>query len=168
MILLLSFILILIMVIKKYWENWKIYHSTLLYISLCNVFQNWVSANFHLWKFHPVFIQTHEFTGFLLSFIALPSLTLIYLCHFFKKETLEYHIKIYIFWVLCSTVIQFIMFKLKLITYHHGYQFWMEPFFYLVMYAFLPLHHKKPLLTYVLSGLIATVLLICFHVPIED
>lgn len=166
MIIAITLFLLLLNLIKKTWIEWKTYHTTILYISVCNVFQNMVSGDYLLWKFNPLGFPSHEHADIFMSFVSLPLLALLYLTNFFRKTLFKEKIRTMLFWTITSIIIQYIAYKWHFVTYHHGYKFWMEILFYIAMYSFLPLHHRRPVLTYLLTVLVAMFFIFYFDVPI--
>lgn len=166
MALLITCFLIIMITYNGYWREWKTYHTTILYIVICNVFQNMVTGDYILWKFHPYPLPSHEHADIFMSIVSLPLLTLLYLAVFFKSNLIQHRVKIFMIWTISSVGIQYFLYKIKYVSYHHGYKFWMEPLFYLAMYSFLPLHHRRPLLTYLLTVLVVLFFITYFNVPI--
>ncbi|WP_226665321.1 CBO0543 family protein [Metabacillus litoralis] len=147
-------------------REWKNYHPTLLYICVINLLYNFLLANYDLWKYQPDFYSNHSLTEVGNSIILLPAIAYIFLTYYPENQGMRKILKYYLKWIVWSLVIESVYVYFGKITFHHGYKFWMEPFFYILMYTFVRLHYKKPLLTYFLSVIVVLLLLWIFDIPV--
>jgi len=148
------------------WKNWKKYHATLLYIGFLNLTYNFLAANYDLWRYEPDLYSTHSITEILNSVIALPAIAFIFLSNYPAQESKRHITTYYIKWIVGSLIIESIYIYFDKITFHNGYKFWMEPFFYILMYVFIRLHFMRPLLTYFLSAIVIILFIVVFNVPV--
>lgn len=148
-------------------QKWRLYHSTLLYICAVNLLYNFLCANYDLWKYKPDIYSNHTLTEVGNSVILLPAIAFIFLSHYPEKQGNKKVLLYYLKWVFLSFLIETIFVYFGKITFHHGYKFWMEPFFYFIMYTFIRLHYKHPLLTYILSVFVVIILLLIFKIPVN-
>lgn len=147
-------------------KEWKKYHPTLLYICSLNLLYNFLAANYDLWKYQPDLYSNHSLTEVGNSIILLPAIAFIFLSNYPEQESLKKKIFYYGKWIVGSFLIELIFVYFDKITFHHGYKYWMEPFFYLMMYTFIRLHMKRPILTYFLSILIILWFIWYFSIPV--
>ncbi len=150
---------------KGDFKNVPKYHTTILYVSLLVLLYNFICDDYLLWQLHGVFpFDSHSVIDLIHGFIMLPLVTLLYLSHHPEgsiKEQLVYIVK----WSIISVSVEFIFYYLGFITFHNGYQFFMEFLFYPYMFIMLRLHHLFPFRTYVLSIFTIILLIIFFKVP---
>ncbi|MDP4083143.1 MAG: CBO0543 family protein [Bacillota bacterium] len=155
-------------IFKIDWRNWRLYHTTVLYMVCCNLLYNVLCVDKYLWKYHADFLIQHKTTELIYSFFILPLTALLFLSNFPHTEGhMSKKIWYILKWIFISLAVETIYVKLGRLELMNGYKFWMEPFFYLAMYFMLKLHQSRPLLTYGLSIVIIAILLRAFHIPIR-
>ncbi|MBT2738349.1 CBO0543 family protein [Bacillus sp. ISL-7] len=148
------------------WRNWKNYQSTNLFVIMLDLLYNFLTYNYPLWAYDPtVIIPNHTLNNLLVTFISYPSVLFIYLGRY-PTGWLK-RVAWIIFWVTLLSVVELLNYKMGLMSYHNGWNFWWSVIFYLVQLPFIRLHYKKPLLTYGLSVLIIIGLLLFFKVPVS-
>ncbi|MFZ3579702.1 CBO0543 family protein [Virgibacillus sp. DJP39] len=147
-------------------REWKKYQSTLLYVCTLNLLYNFLAANYDLWKYQPDFYSSHSLTEVGNSIFLLPAISFIFLSNYPEEHTQKKVLFYYVKWIVGSILVESVFVYFDKITFHHGYKFWMEPAFYFLMYTFIRLHFKHPLLTYFLSGLVVVGFIWIFDVPI--
>lgn len=163
--LLLAIIIGFLVFFKADLHNWKEYQPTILYLVCCNLLYNILCQNKFLWKYHADFLSTQRATELIYSFWILPLVALLYLSNFPPKKAGMSKKAWYVLkWIMASLFVELIYLKMVRIELMNEYKLWMEPFFYLVMYSMLRLHHKRPLLTYGFSVAIILFLMQVFHV----
>jgi hypothetical protein len=148
-------------------KQWKKYQSTLLYICALNLLYNFLSANYDLWKYQPDFYSNHSLTEVGNSVILLPAIAFIFLSNYPENESKKRVLIYFLKWIIGSFLIEAPYVYFDKITFHHGYNYWMEPFFYTLMYSFIRLHHTRPILTYFLSGIVVLGFILGFNVPVS-
>jgi hypothetical protein len=154
-------LIVLTVFITRTWRNWGQYHTTLLYGSSMNLLSYVIMGKDRLW-YH---IPSSLWNDIADSFVLLPSIFLLYLSFFPKKTNKKwiYYLK----WVIGSLIFEWLLVRFGEFGFHEKYHFWMDIPFYFVMYAFIKLHTKRPLLTYGLSILFIALLIICFGYSLE-
>lgn len=160
-----SFIVIFIIYFWGDWRNWKQYHSTMLYIALCNLLYNFLTANHFLWRLNADFISNHTLTEMLYTFIVFPGTIILFLGNYPKglKWQIVHHVKwivIYITWE------GFFLFTNR-IEYQYGWSIWWSLTILCFMFPAIRLHERKPLLTYILSAIATVVFIWLFDVPVN-
>lgn len=165
-----SFIVIIVVYFWGDWRNWKQYQSTMLYIALCNLLYNFLTANYFLWRLHADFISTHTLTEMLYTFIVFPGTVILFLANYptkIKKQIVR-NVK----WIVIYIIWEVFFLLTNRIEYQYGWNIWWSLAILCFMFPAIRLHEKRPLLTYSLSA-IATVAFIWLfdvpvNVPIED
>lgn len=152
--------------LKADWRNWHEYHTTMLYIGLCNLLYNLLCQDYLLWKYKPDFLLNHRLTDVLYTIIILPSIVLLYLSNYPKndKKKAGFHI---VKWVIASILIESVYIASHHLELQHGYKLWMEFLFYPCMYIVLKIHHSRPLPAYALSVAIILFMVHYFDVPLK-
>lgn len=74
----------------------------------------------------------------------------------------------FLLWVGLYMTIEFINSKLGFITYHNGWNLWLSFLFTGIIFFILPIHHKRPLLAWLISIVFIISLLGIFDVKISD
>lgn len=162
----LLFIFVLLLIIrKKNWRNWEKFHSTILYVVICNLLYNFLCTNALLWEYKPGLIFSRINVEIIYGFIILPGGTLLYLTYYPFQESFKKKFLYIGKWVLISLLLEYIFIKTGYLELKRGYKYWMELLFYPTMYVMLRLHHSRPILTYGLSTIIILYLLWQFDVP---
>ncbi|WP_430392876.1 CBO0543 family protein [Bacillus suaedaesalsae] len=153
---------------KGDWRNWQKYALTIAYVIICNFLYNLLCKDYLLWEHKPdILPKKHYIVELFYLFIILPAITLIYLTHypFLKKKS---HQLLYImYWVIGSIIIEFPFVKFERLLLKHGYEYWMEIFFYSAMYLMIRLHFTRPLLTYGISVICVVFMVWFFNVPLK-
>lgn len=116
-----------------------------------------------MWRYEPDFFSNHTITELSNSVIFLPSVALLFLSLYPTKMSKALY---YLIWIIGSTIWEFIFITFNKITFHNGWNFWIEPLFYLVMYIMVRLHYKRPIWAYIGSVVFIVILLIAFNVPV--
>ena len=153
------------------WRNWKKYHTTIIFIAFGNLLYNFLTANYFLWRFNADFISNHTLTEILYSIIVFPATVILFLGKFpevnFKAKVI--HI---LTWVTIYTGWEAFFTFTDRIHYQFGWSLGWSAAFNCVMFPLLRLHQSRPLLTYLLSAIVAVAVLWWFkvpvHVPVED
>ncbi|MBU9723300.1 MULTISPECIES: CBO0543 family protein [Bacillaceae] len=160
-----TIIVIIAVILKGDWKNWEKFHTTMLYIALCNLAYNFLTANYFLWRLDADFLSNHSLTEMLYTFIVFPATVLMFLTHYpksIKKQVLHngMWITIYILW-------EAFFLLTGRIQYQYGWNIWWSLFILCLMFPFIRLHHTKPLLTYVLSFIFTVLFILFFDVPVH-
>ncbi|PYI51400.1 CBO0543 family protein [Paenibacillus flagellatus] len=128
------------------WRNWKSYHPTMLYIALCNLTYNFITGSKKLWVFVSPFLG-HNVTDALYIFVVTPAIAFLFLSKYPPRHRLVYILG----FAIAFSLIEWIQHEAGFITYQHGWSFGWSVQFYLVMFPMLRLHHRLPVVAYVLS-----------------
>jgi hypothetical protein len=166
--LLISIIFIILLLRKGKWRNINIYNRTISYVIICNLLYNTLCNDKMLWQYKPDLIpNSHLLVELIYTFINLPAITILFLSSYpFSKPYLRQAGYIGL-WVLGSLLVEFPLYKMGRLLLKNGYEYWMEPFFYILMYSMIRIHHTRPLVTYGFSIIIIIFLLRFFQIPIK-
>lgn len=153
---------------KGNWKEWPKYALTIFYVINLNLLYEVLCKDKLLWEYVPSFFpKSHTLTALIYTFIVLPGITLIFLSNYPFKETFKKKIVYFLKWIIISFVIEYFFLYFNKIELTNGYDYWMEPFFYGVMYSMIRLHFTRPILTYGLSFCIILFLLNIFDIPFK-
>jgi hypothetical protein len=154
------------------WRRWRHYYPTILFFICVDALKNFLLYNYSMWTYQETFfgqslLQNNTFINLMIMAIVYPATVLIYLGRFPKergKQFLWVSLWIFIYWI-----VEFINLKyLNLINHHHGWNMWWSLLFLGVMFPMFNIHHKHPLLAWLLSVLFTLFLWNVFNVPLEQ
>lgn len=170
---LLTIISILAVWARKDYRNWKMYYSTMQYIAIGNLTYNFLCASHWLWRLSPDLTNfNHSLLEMAYTFIVLPFTALMFLSSFPEGRGFWRILRHYLFWIVVYVGFEYILQKEGAILYKYGWSLGWSAFFDCIMFPFLRLHSKKPLLTLMLSVPMTIFWLWLFdvpiHIPIED
>ncbi|MGD6966191.1 CBO0543 family protein [Rossellomorea vietnamensis] len=152
---------------KGNWREWEKYHLTIFYVIICNLLYNMIAQDKLLWEYYPdILPKSHTLVDILYSFINLPVITLLYLTHFPFNASHLMKVRYIALWSGVSFVIEYPFYKFGRLLLQNGYEYWMDIFFYIVMYSMIRLHFSRPFLTYILSAIIAAGMIWLFEIPL--
>ena len=148
------------------WQQWRIYHPTMMYFALGNLTYNLLCTNYLLWELNPDFLSNHSLTEMLYTFIVFPATSLMFLSHYPEegKNKKFFH---YVTWISIYGGVEFIYVLTDRIIYQFGWHLGWSVLFDAIMFPMLRLFHKKPLIAYPISILIAVFWIMLFDVPVE-
>lgn len=148
------------------WKNWKQYYPTILFLILGDFLYNFLLYNHSMWEFHDLILPNHTTVTLLAMVVSYSCTVLIYLGRFpegWKKRFIWF-----LLWSGLFLIGEYFNCRLGFITYHNGWNFGWSVIFTGIIFIILPIHHKRPLLAWLLSiGIIISLLLI-FDVKISD
>ena len=148
------------------WRNWKQYYSTILFFIIGDFLYNFLLYKQSMWLFHDLILPNHTTITILAMFVSYSATVLIYLGRFPKgggKRSLWFLI-----WVGIYLSAEYFNNKFGFITYHNGWNMWWSVLFTCIIFIILPIHHKRPLLAWLLSIIIIVSLLSIFDVKISE
>ncbi|MFP5111492.1 CBO0543 family protein [Bacillaceae bacterium C204] len=148
------------------WRNWKQYYPTILFFIIGDFLYNFLLYKQSMWLFHDLILPNHTMITILAMVVSYTATVLIYLGRFpegGKKRSLWFLI-----WVGIYLCVEYVNNKFGFITYHNGWNLWWSVLFTGIIFLILPIHHKKPLLAWLLSIIIIVSLLSIFDVNISE
>ncbi|MCM3567248.1 CBO0543 family protein [Neobacillus mesonae] len=147
------------------WKHWERYHTTILYKISMSLLYDVLTYNYPLWVFSDFFVPTHTINALIVTFIAFTCTVLLFLSHY--PSSIGKQVLYIAFWVLFNCGIELSYHLMGLFHYDNGWNFGWSIAFNCMMFPMLILHHKKPLIAYVLSIPIIIILLLIFDVPLD-
>lgn len=169
----LALISIIAVWIRKDYRNWKPIYATMQYIAIGNLTYNFLCASHWLWQLNPDLKWfNHSLMEMTYTFITFPATALMFLSRYPEGEGLLRILRHYSFWIVLYVICEIILITTNGIIYKYGWGLWWSALFDCIMFPFLLLHYRKPLLTLILS-VPMTVFWIWFfdipvHIPIPD
>lgn len=144
------------------WKNWKKYYPTILFFSLGDALYNLVFHNKKLWSFNDdtLAVPFHELYVMITIF---SSTALIFLSHY--PEKLGKRMRYIVMWAAIYTGIEVIMYYFDMIRYSYGWNIWWSMFFDICLFSLLSLHHRNPLLAWVVVFIFLGIMMNIFNVP---
>lgn len=153
---------------KGDWRNWQKYILTIKYVIISNLLYNYFCHDYLLWQYKgDIFPNKHSIVDLAYTFINLPAITLLFLSHYPYLKTKLKQVKYILFWVIGSFLVEFPFVHFKRLLLKNGYEYWMDIFFYIVMYLMIRLNHTRPIKSYLFSVVIILFMLWLFKVPIK-
>jgi hypothetical protein len=149
-------------------HKWREYHTTMLFISLCDLLYHCICSDFKLWNYNPNWlISSQLITNIMYSLIFLPATALLFLANYSTKKTILAKGLYMMKWIVIYMIGEWIFVFTKNMTHINGWTLWWSLLFYFLMFPIILLHHKKPNLAYVVSAVVISIFLIIFEVPLK-
>ncbi|MCA1029814.1 hypothetical protein LCL95_02055 [Bacillus timonensis] len=162
-----SVIVILSVILRGDWREWKTYHTTMMYFALGNLTYNFLCASYFLWRFNPDFLSNHTLTEMLYTFIVFPATALMFLSHYPEGKGVKKILLHYVTWITIYVSVEYIYTLTDSILYKYGWGLAWSAAFDVLMFPMLRLFHKRPVVAYILSVPIAIFWIWLFDVPVH-
>jgi hypothetical protein len=163
---LIRFILASILIISAYkwgdWKNWKKYYPTMLFFGMGNLIYVTVFHDKPLWKFQPS-VLVPSINELFIIFTIFFSTTLLYLSNFPKN--LYHKILHIILWVAIYMAIEIFTLLIGMIKYTNGWTLWWSLLHNTIQFPLLALHHRNPILTWIIALIFLVIIMKTFNVP---
>lgn len=145
------------------WRNWRIYYPTILFYITGDLVYNYFTINYSLWTYNGL-PSSRLLKPLLIMGVAYPCTILIYLKYALRgwKEWVFQ----YILWVVLYILIEVILYKTKLIVYHHGWTFFSSVLVDFAMFFIFIVHHKRPIMGWALYISILVFIVLKYHIPV--
>lgn len=150
------------------WKNYKKYYPTILFVIIGDLLYNLFTYHVPMWSYNPDFIcPNHTIVNLWVMMTVYPATVLIYLPHFPEKKGKQ--ILYILLWVLLYGVIELAGYYIfDAIDHFNGWDMWWSLLFDVILFTMLPIHHKRPLLAWVLSFIVIMSLLTIFNVNVLE
>ncbi len=145
------------------WKNWQNYQSTMLLSSLGNLLYNTIYHHHYLWEVKPGLFGNHIVIELIYSFVILP-LTAIMLLSNLPEGIFKKFLKLVKYTVVYS-LLEYFFFMYGQIEYNYGWCFICSVLWNIMMFFIWMVHHKKPLVAYLLSVIV--VMAIFYKFPVK-
>lgn len=147
------------------WRNWKQYYPTILFFLLGNFIADYITYNHPLWEFESPLLK-NTLSNVFVAFVAYPSTVLLFLPHFPDKWNKQI---VYVLeWVMLYSMLEFISYRLGFFSYHNGWTIWWSILFNCALFPLLRLHHKNPLIAWIITSIMTIIILLFFDVPFKS
>lgn len=144
------------------WKNWRKYYPTMCFFGMGDLIYIAVFHHKPLWDFPTNFLVA-PLDELLLIFGCFFPTTLLFLSHYPKK--LLHQIAYNSVWIGIYMFIEIIDFKLGIIGYHNGWNIWWSLLHNTIQFPLIALHHKNPMLTWIIALTFLAVIMKIFQVP---
>ncbi|MTI49586.1 CBO0543 family protein [Sporosalibacterium faouarense] len=156
--------LVIIMFIFGDWRNWRKYYPTILFLIAGNLFYNHMVQDMRLWEWTTPFF-THQFSSALWSFTVYPTMVLIYMPYYPKEKSYIKQILFILCYVVGFSMIEYILYYFKHITYQNGWKYLHSIAVYFLMFSIMIVHHRRPIIAWLIYFIIAFLALRIFDMP---
>lgn len=147
------------------WRHWVKYHTTILYFIVCDLLHNFLIYQQPLWLYTPTVIPNHTLTNLLVMLVIYTCTILIYLPHYPKGWK---QVPYLLLWVAIWFGVEVVLEQFELIKYYRSWSLGDSLWFNGVIFVMLILHHRKPLLTYLLTALAVVVIMYAYDLSIYN
>lgn len=159
-------IMVCVFVISAYrwgeWKNWKKYYPTMLFFGMGDLIYITVFHNKLLWKFPTNFLVSSLDELLLIFAIFFPT-TLLLLSNYPKK--LYNQIAFNGLWIALYMLIEIVDLKIGIIEYNNGWNIWWSLLHNTIQFPLVALHHRKPVLAWIIALIFLGVIMKIFKVP---
>lgn len=153
---------------RRDYREWKLYYSTMQYIAIGNLTYNFLCASHWLWQLSPdIKWLNHSLLEMSYTFITFPLTSLMFLSHYPEKKGSWKIFRHYLCWIGLYVGIEYILLLRGNIVYKFEWGLWWSALFDCIMFPFLRLHHRKPLLTLFLSVPMTIFWVWFFDIPVS-
>jgi hypothetical protein len=144
------------------WKNIKNMLPTLWYVASMNLLYHLIVGDYWLWKYSSSWLSLKTI-NIIQTFIVLPAVTFLFISHL--PNQLKSRLFYTAAWMVGSCLWSVLFWVTGRLSFYNGYECWMDFPFYGIMYGFITLHPKHPLLTYFVSIIVVTFYVFIFDVP---
>ena len=145
------------------WKNWQRYYPTILFVMTVNLSAGYLSYHHSLWNYSKDFIVTTEtIVEFINTYVNLPSAVLIYLSWFPAHGVLRQRIYLLLWVVIFGTLEFFDQYIFHGIFYTNGWSWAHSVIFDMAMFYIIRVHFINPWKGWVLSFIVAAVIITQF------
>lgn len=149
------------------WRNWRFYLPTIQYFIIGDLLYNLFTWEYRLWLYPtpPNILPNHLLNNLFIMFTLYPASLLIMLYRFPERNRMRQTLYL-LSWIGFWVLFEFVMLMTGQFVYDNGWTFGWSICFATIMVTMLTLHHKRPMLAYLLSIPITLFLLYWFQVPV--
>lgn len=148
------------------WRHWKLYYSTILYWVIGDITFNFLSYNKPLWSYHSAFLN-HTSIDLLIAVVVFPCTLLVFL-PYFPENGLSKKIRYLLLWVFIYSGVEWLACYLGYFSHHNGWNIYWSIGIDFLMFIFLRVHFKNPLLVVIPSMALAYLTLFVFDIPFSS
>lgn len=145
------------------WRNWKKYYSSMLFFATGDLIYNVVFYNNRLWEFQSDFLVP-SLNEIFIIFTVFFSTVLLYLSRFPKK--LHHQFVYILLWIALYMVIEIFTTSIGMQINHNGWNIWWSLLHNAIQFPLIILHHKNPILAWILCFIFLIVIMNIFGVAL--
>jgi len=147
------------------WKNWRRYYPTIIFYVVVAITSHIITVNKPLWVIHN-FFNIDILANYFMSFFIAPSIIILFLSNYPNQKIKQIvHI---IFFVSIPSLIEYIGYLRKTITYHNGWSFGWTIILYIGMFSIIRLHYKKPILACLIFFAMVVGGMFYFNISLSD
>lgn len=147
------------------WRNFNKYQSTILYFIFFDLLYYYITYDHRLWSLSPTPPLKYEIVCLAGEFIVFACTILIFIGRYPVDSFIS--VRWTALWVFIYTLNEWILLKTGTMVYTNGWTLFHSFLFSIMMFIFLRLYFKKPLLTLLISIPIPGLLIIIFSIPLK-
>jgi hypothetical protein len=144
------------------WRNWKRYYPTMLFFGMGDLIYNFIFFNKPLWRFQTDFLSL-SLNELFVIFTIFFSTTLIFLSKY--PENIFRRVIYIALWVALYMVIEVFTTSIKMHKNYNGWNIWWSLFHNSIQFPLLALHHKNPILAWIIAFIFLVAIMSIFDVP---
>jgi hypothetical protein len=164
----LAIITIIAVWVRGDYRKWKKYYPTMQYMALGNLTYNFLCASHWLWMLYPDLKWfNHSLQEMTYTFITFPLTALMFLSHYPEKKEKKVIFFHYVSWIGIYVGLEILLMLNGQIIYKYGWNIYWSAIFNCIMFPFLRLHEKKPLVALVLSIPMTIFWIYLFDIPVS-
>jgi hypothetical protein len=148
-------------------KRWRIYYPTMLYAAVGNLMYDLICYSYPLWELEANGLPNQTIPSMLLVLIGMPFSTFVFLSNYPAVKPLWHRIAYCSLFVGIFVVLEWISLLTGSITHHHGWNLAWSGLFNCMMFPFLLLHHRRPLVALGLSVPLVLLLMAMFDVTLD-
>ena len=146
-------------------KNWKLFYPTVLFYIISNLSYDILTYSKPLWLYSGSF-WNHTFADYFVAFFTYPAIIILFLSNFPKKILRQ--VLYIVFWVFIMSFVEYIMHINGGIKYYNGWSIGWSILFDSIMFSLLFLNYKKPLLSWIISIVLAFSLMFIFNIAFSS
>lgn len=147
------------------WRNWSKYQPTIVYFIFCDVLYYLITYSHPLWSLEPTWPLKTKLICLFGEFIVFASTVLIFIGNYPTVRLFSTWWTL--LWVIIYTVIEWILLKLGVFTYQNNWNLVDSFLFNILLFVFLRLYFKKPVVALLASFPICMILIYLNRIPIK-
>ena len=138
------------------WKNFRQYYPTFLFFIVGDLSYQYLLYNKSMWQFHPILVDTfilpnHTIISFSKMILVYGATLSIFLGHFPQRRKKQ--ITWILLWVLVYSLFETVNLSIGGISHHNGWSLGWSLYFNILMFSVLGIHHFRPILAWILSGI---------------
>ncbi|MCA1029612.1 hypothetical protein LCL95_01040 [Bacillus timonensis] len=148
------------------WKNWRKYYPTMLYMVLNAVLFNLLTYEYPTWEWrdNSRIFPNHTLLDMWIIFTQFPAVVLLVLSY--HQNTFKTKFKRWLLWTSIFSGLEIVVLQIDYIVYENHWTIEWSIFFNAITFFMIQLHHRRPLLTWMLSIVFIGFLCFIFEIPL--